>query len=304
MDNEFNIAFQAVRADFPLPDYMDTSPGNAYENIAQTVRRYLPRGSRILDFGSGPMDKTAVIQRLGYVCSACDDLNDSWHFTQRDTIQNFARQQGIDFRLIDGPLPFPSKSFDMVMMHDVLEHLHESPRNLVAALLELIRDEGFLFATVPNAANIRKRVALLRGSTNLPDFDAYFWFPRPWRGHVREYVKRDILLLGAYLGLQIKEVRTAHHMLHRVPNSVRPIYRAVTAMFPGWRDTWVLVAQKPRGWKLPTIDAKRYNDITTQVSHRPIPSIHSPNHFHTGAPPVWGRICALVDRTRLGLPRR
>ncbi len=265
MDREFEEALKAVRAQFPLAGYMDTHVG-AYESVARTVRRYLPVGSRVLDFGSGPMDKTAVIQKLGYLCSACDDLNDPWHPTRREIILKFAKEQGIDFRVVDGRLPFASQSFDMVMIHDVLEHLHDSPRDLTGALVELIRDEGFFFATMPNAGNVRKRIALLRGGTNLPDFDWYFWLPSPWRGHVREYVKHDLVLLASYLGLRIREIRTAHHMLTRVPEPARPLYRAATAVFPGWRDTWVLVAQKPTAWKLPDVEDQRLNAIRAKIT--------------------------------------
>jgi SAM-dependent methyltransferase len=175
--------------------------------------------------------------------------------------------------MADRILPFATpQSFDMVMMHDVLEHLHDSPRGLVTQLTRLIRDGGFFFVTVPNAANIRKRLSLLRGSTNLPDFEYFYWLPSPWRGHVREYVRQDVLLLATYLGLQIREVRSTHHMLARIPERARPIYRAATAVFTGWRDTWVLVAQKPAGWVAPTIEDERLKAIRARVTPRtPVP---------------------------------
>ena len=58
----------------------------------------------------------------------------------------------------------------MVMSHDVLEHLHHSPRDLLNDLCELIKPNALLFITVPNAVNIRKRIDVLRGKTNLPDY--------------------------------------------------------------------------------------------------------------------------------------
>jgi len=35
----------------------------------------------------------------------------------------------------------------------------------------------------------------------------------------------------------------------KVHKLARPIYRAVTAAFPGWRDTWSMIGAKPEGWR-------------------------------------------------------
>jgi SAM-dependent methyltransferase len=246
-------AIEAMQATFPLPDYTGRST-HAYLTVATTIVRYVPRGSSILDFGCGPGDKTAVASLLGYRCTGYDELMDEWHQRNgnRDRILEFARSQGITYVIArPGPLPFAPQSFDMVMSHDVLEHLHDSPRDLFNQLIESLRDGGYLFVTVPNAGNIRKRIDLLRGATNLPDFRCFYWMPGPWRGHVREYVRNDLVQLCTYLGLAQRELRTCHHMVQkkRWPWIIKQTYKAATLMFPDWRDSWLLVAQKPAGWR-------------------------------------------------------
>lgn len=251
MTDRVDAAIEAVRKRFPFQGYMDTQTG-ACRTVGETVQKYLPPGAAILDFGSGPCDKTAVAQELGYRCAACDDLSDDWHKAEgnKERILAFARGSGIDFRLIVGnELPFAEQEFDMLMMHDVLEHLHDSPRDLLNDLLALVKPEGWFFTTVPNAANIRKRIDLLLGKTNLPAFDGYYWYPGPWRGHVREYVRGDLIKLCQFLSLEIVELGTRHHMVHKLKPALRPIYGAVTRVFPGWRDSWVLVARKKKGWE-------------------------------------------------------
>lgn len=243
-------ARQYVSRQFPFPGYMDSS-GDSYISISNTVRKYLKQGARLLDFGSGPCDKTAVIQALGYRCSAYDDLSDDWHTSgsNREKITQFALKAGIDFRLAcEDTFPFDAESFDMVMAHHVLEHLHDSPRDLLNDLVELIKPGGYLFITVPNAANIRKRMAVMFGRTNLPSFGTYYWYPGHWRGHVREYVKDDLQKLAGYLALNVEELRSCHHMLTKLAPGVRSIYVLVCRIFPGWRDSWLLVGRKPHGW--------------------------------------------------------
>jgi SAM-dependent methyltransferase len=206
-----------------------------------------------LDFGSGPCDKTAILQLLGFDCSAYDDLQDDWHQNagNRERIMSFTRECGINFKLAtDYSLPFDKNHFDMVMMHSVIEHLHDSPRELLNNLLELTKPGGLLFITVPNAVNIRKRIAVLAGRTNLTDFEEYYWHPDPWRGHIREYVKDDLVKLAEYLNLKVLEIRGCDHMLEdRLSTLSRPVFLFLTNMFRGWKDSWLLVAKKKEGWQ-------------------------------------------------------
>jgi SAM-dependent methyltransferase len=244
---------------------------DAYRHIAETVRRHVPAGGRILDFGAGLCDKTAVVQLLGYRCVAVDDFGNPAYRAPglREQVVAFAAGVGIEVRVAGGPpWPVERESLDMVMAHDVLEHLHDSPRELLNDLLEGLRPGGCLFVTVPSAVNLRKRLAVLRGHTNLPRFDTFYWYPGPWRGHVREYTAGDLRSLAAFLGLRVLELHGAHHMLTRVPAALRPAYRAATALFPGWRDTWCLVARREAGWApRRTVDPAALDRILDHLYH-------------------------------------
>ena len=245
-------AIRSVQKIFPFHGYMDENH-EMYLTIARTVLRYIQPGARILDFGSGPGDITAVIQLLGMNCTAYDDLQDHWHNigSHRERIMSFMSELGIDFHLaIDDQLPFPKESFDMLMMHNVIEHLHDSPRDLINDLVELVRPGGFVFITVPNSVNIRKRIFVLCGRTNYQNFEYYYWYPGHWRGHVREYSRNDLIKLTKYLGLDCLELRGVHFMVERrrLPAIVKPIYYALSAGFKGWRDSWLLVVKKRAEW--------------------------------------------------------
>ena len=106
-----------VASIFPFRGYIkpdDIGIGGPYVGIADTVLRHLDSGAKILDYGCGPCDKTAVLQLLGFSCSAADDLSDSWHYMDenRQRILDFASQVGIDFKLVtDNSLPFERNQF-------------------------------------------------------------------------------------------------------------------------------------------------------------------------------------------------
>ena len=130
-----------------------------------------------------------------------------------------------------------------------MEHLHNSPRDLLNELLELCKPNGLLFITVPNAVNIRKRRDVFFGKTNHPNFHDYYWSSANWRGHIREYVKDDLVALTKYLNLEILELRGCDHMLGQLSSLWRPSYLFATKIFPGWKDSWLLVARKKQDWK-------------------------------------------------------
>ncbi len=247
-------AIQAVAEVFPFEGIVSRRQvSGTYRTVLPTILKWLKPPAKILDLGSGACDTVAILTKLGFQCAACDDLKDWWHRQtgNRDRIINFAEQAQIRFTVVDGesPLPYSEGEFDMVMLHHVLEHLHDSPRELLNDLMHTTTPQGILFITVPNAGNLRKRVDLLFGRTNLADFHLYYWWPGPWRSHVREYVRGDLVKLASYLDLEILELRACHNMLQVLPARVRPVWRVITAVCPGWRDTWLLVAKKRPDWK-------------------------------------------------------
>jgi SAM-dependent methyltransferase len=254
-DAELSRVIHEVEASLPVVEYMGTSLDDAAGFAVRRIEKYLPRGSTILDFGSGPGDAAAVLAGLGYRMSATDDLCDEWHLAgnMRDRILRFMARWKVDFFLSEQgkPWPWAQGQFDMVMSHHVLEHLIDSPRELMVSLTALVRDGGYVYISVPSAVNIRKRISLLRGQTNHPPFDKYYWSEGTWRGHRREYCRDDLVQLAACLGLNIVELQTYHYMTYQLSPVVKKVYEAVTAIVPGWRDSWYLIAQRPAGWKAP-----------------------------------------------------
>jgi SAM-dependent methyltransferase len=253
VERALDDAWEWVNAQFPFPGYIRAARKPSYVGLPRTAARWVRRPGTILDFGAGPCDKTAMFARLGFTVTAYDDLLDPWHLLgdNRQRILDFAAAAGIAYRLPEkgsAPVPFARESFDMVMLHHVLEHLHDSPRQLLTQLVDCVRPGGVLYVSVPNAANIRKRLFLLLGRTNYPPYDTYYWYPGPWRGHVREYVRNDLVLLARFLGLEVLELKSYNHFWHAVPAALRPVFKVVGAVCPGFRDSWLLVARKPAGW--------------------------------------------------------
>ena len=147
------------------------------------------------------------------------------------------------------PLPFLEDQFDVLMSHDVLEHFHSSPRVLMNKLLTCVKPGGIIATTVPNAANLRKRIHLALGKTNYNKFDYFYWYPGTWNGHVREYVKDDLIKLNNYLNLEMLELSSYSLHLDVLPKILRRPYELLTSLVPSVRDSWMLISKKPENWQ-------------------------------------------------------
>lgn len=248
---------RVLQESFPLPGYVAIDTNDIYRDLAELRYTHLDPPAHVFDFGSGALDKATLIALSGLHCVAYDDYNDPWHQDARTLgiLKAFAASNGVQIEdsfqraRSHGP-------FDLVMSNHVLEHLHDSPRRLLMDLVKALVPGGLLLITVPNAVNLRKRVDVLRGRTNHPDYEQYFRYPPPWRGHVREYVKADLSIMSQLLGLEVVELRSTHHMLARLPRRFHKSYRRLTKAAPGLRDSWWLLARKPQNWSEELVKAE------------------------------------------------
>lgn len=250
-------ACQLFRDSFPKDVLCRTQTGK-HEIIAQTIQAYVPVGGRVLDYGCGAADKAAVLSYLGFDVTAYDAYVDLWHSQPGmiESITAYCGQRGI--RHFAGEagrqrLMSLGEKYDAVMLLDVIEHVPGSPRGVLIEALSLVKDDGLLIITVPNAANLRKRIDLLRGKTNYPSFEDYFFDPDiPWRNHTREYVRDDLKNLVCWLEVKEVEIKPVDFMLFVLPAWARAPFRAATSLlWASVKDSWLVVARKPSGWVAP-----------------------------------------------------
>jgi 2-polyprenyl-3-methyl-5-hydroxy-6-metoxy-1,4-benzoquinol methylase len=249
-----------INRDFPFENYINPARKSGYLDMVKKVEKWSGTDVDVLDFGAGPCDKTALFSKVGMRVTAFDNLNDSWVLKDgnRQKILDFAKDANIEYIMPteEDPYPWNSKMYDVIMSHDVLEHFHSSPRILLNKLLECLKPGGLLITTVPNAANIRKRLHLAVGKTNYNRYDYFYWYPGPWNGHVREYVKNDLVLLNKYLKLEEVSLTSYHLQLDALPAFLRKPFVALSHLMPGARDSWMLVSRKPSDWTSQTVPSK------------------------------------------------
>ena len=238
---------------YPYPEVINDT-ADAIETLALTLRCLAPDGGHLLDIGCGAMDKTMTFQQMGYRCVGYDDFQDPWHSKKEnlDPLLAFAKEIGVEVHIEDGsnPVPWEPASFDIVTIFNVIEHLHESPRDILNFAGKYLKTGGLLLVGMPNSVNLRKRLSVLRGQSNYTPAQGFYENDGPWRGHVREYTFEETWVLVEWSGFHLVHKQTYHAMLNRrLPNPLlRAVFKGLCIPAPGFRDSILVGALKPEGW--------------------------------------------------------
>ncbi len=256
-DQTLEDIFHKLQSLFPFHGYCDRTMLEEVSVIVRELRKFLPdfEQRRLLDIGSGPMDKTAMFKFLGFQCCAADDLTDPWHQRNGNAgkIKEFAALTGIEFfhqTPNDYAIPFESESFDVVSALGVIEHLHESPRALLNTMGRFVRRDGLLVIVMPNSVNLRKRLSVVLGQTNYPSIDAFYHSAGQWRGHVREYTLSETAFICKAAGFEVLTQRTFEHLAcKKLSTPLREFYLMLTSIVPTLGSGLLVICRKPASWK-------------------------------------------------------
>ncbi len=208
---------------------------------------------------------------MGYEVTAVDDLEDPWHKMgkNRERIINFANNMGIKFFKKNLSLIEFDVHFDIVLLIDIIEHLHESPMGILNTSLTLLKEKGLLIIKTPNIAALKKRLALFFGK-NVQSADFFYWNIGPFRAHVIEYTKSDIYSVLSKQGINPIKVKIVNHatdsLIANENNSLKKLlyglYKVIVTLIPNSRDTIIIYGYKPTNWqpKKPSVsNFKKYH---------------------------------------------
>jgi 2-polyprenyl-3-methyl-5-hydroxy-6-metoxy-1,4-benzoquinol methylase len=181
--------------------------GSSHRILLELIRRHAPRGGTLLDLGAAGGELGAALReqfprRIGFEFEL-DRIGQLRRHFDHAVIADLDRVS----RLPGG--------MSTIVLADVLEHLRNSP-----AVLRMVRssltDDGLLFLSVPNIANITVRLGLLFGI-----------FEYRERGildntHLRFYTRRTIVREVEEAGFEILAVRGSSVPVRLIVGNVLP----------------------------------------------------------------------------------
>ncbi|MCJ7700012.1 MAG: class I SAM-dependent methyltransferase [Anaerolineales bacterium] len=159
---------------------------------------------RVLENGCGVgMYVQKLSTRAGSVIGLEYDFERSLEARQRSTQITNAAGEG---------LPFEEGSFDLVLSHEVIEHVQDD-RAALAEMVRVLKPGGRVVIFSPNRGYpFETHGVYWRGQYKFGNIPLVNWLPRSWRDklapHVRVYTRRDMGLLFANLPVSFIEKTT------------------------------------------------------------------------------------------------
>ena len=139
-----------------------------------------------------------------------------------------ARQRGEHILNATGEnLPFPDNSFDIILSHEVIEHIHDD-KQAISEIVRALRTGGRLILFCPNRGYpFETHGIFLRGRYRFGNIPIVNYLPHWWRDklapHVRVYTKRDLNRL-----FENKPVRIVSRTI------IFGAYDNIIARWPNW----------------------------------------------------------------------
>ncbi len=213
------VPFRQLYAEKLLPIFQQYKPliqldkRNEFYLEIMTEHGVLGPGKHLVDLGAGLSVLGPVCKAYGMNVTLIDDFGGGGGVEHGNPdsgvplLEVFEKRLGLNIvraNFLESALPLPDSSVEVVTCFHSLEHWHHSPKRLFKEIVRILKPNGVVIIATPNAVNIRKRVFVLLGKTNLPTLKEWYEDGDPrFRGHVREPVIADLQNLMRWNGLQV-----------------------------------------------------------------------------------------------------
>jgi SAM-dependent methyltransferase len=168
---------------------------------------------KVLEIGSYLGVVSIGLSRLGFDVTAADlpifmsnlNLNAKYNKNHIDSI-------AIDLK---DPLTLKDNSFNCIVLCETLEHLNFNPIPVLTEIRRVLKEDGFLYLSVPNISRLENRIKLLFGKPINNSIDEYFSQLDPTCNfsvglHWREYTKMELINLLDRIGFKFER----HYYFH------------------------------------------------------------------------------------------
>lgn len=132
---------------------------------------------------------------------------------------------------------FEGQNFDGIIFTEVLEHLFYRDDFIMRNLWKLLKENGYLFFSIPNVAALGKIVSLLFGRNPYMSKSEQIEGVYGGYGHIREYSLSEAMNLCKSVGLKVKRIYGL--------NDYKSLFDKVARSLPKiYAETIMIVAQK------------------------------------------------------------
>jgi SAM-dependent methyltransferase len=201
-------------------------------HAAAALAESVPRGRRVLDYGSYFGNVALMLQSMGYRVDAVDAYGAyGGAFSSNRRLLEAADVRVLDFADVGVELnAIADRSYDAVVCLGVIEHIPHSPKTFLESLDRVLTTGGTLILDTPNHAYLYQRRRLARGESLMAPIETQFHSPIPFEGHHREYTPDEMV----WMLRQIGHVDLAVEMFNY------SVYGMTTLTGDNLRDQWTM----------------------------------------------------------------
>ncbi|KKU92324.1 MAG: Methyltransferase type 11 [Microgenomates group bacterium GW2011_GWA1_48_10] len=220
---------------------------NRYRFILEQIAKLnLPPAAKILDIGCFPLHLFKALELAGYEVFGVS--------SKHEPVKN---ARVVSLNIEKDKMPFANDFFDLGLFSEVMEHLLYSPLVYLEKLRKVLKPDGYLLLTTPNAIHLKHRLELLVGkSPHFPLFQLYestadndYIYHR----HNREYTLPEIREIVRKAGFDIQSAtsfnayspfREKLHPEGRAAKIIKGMVFLSTVAVGSFRDSIYILAQK------------------------------------------------------------
>jgi SAM-dependent methyltransferase len=238
------LVARSARRDPPVPQFRSLAGARQYRTLYALVRREIPAGARVLDWGTGVGHFSYFLARAGYRATgySIEGVSEAaWLGEPFERWVTGSKQDPVH-------LPFADGEFDAAASIGVLEHVRETGGDERASLAELarvLRPGGtFVCAHFPNRTSWIDWMAARAGKHH-HEF-------RYTRGDIERLTRESGLRLAGAGRYGLLPRNSAHALLGPLANTVAganawdALDATLGALLRPLSQNWWFVARKPR----------------------------------------------------------
>lgn len=205
----------------------------------------LPPNAKILDTGCFPPHIFHALENLGF---------EVWGIASEH--EPVKIKKAVSVNIETDKIPLRESYFDLILLSEVIEHLVVSPKIYFPKLKKLLKGNGVILITTPNAAHLKNRIKLLLGrstsfgidqlyETGWGDGSIYYRHNREFAGsELKQIVKDQKLKIKDHGYFSAYTPFRKNLSRGRIDVAVRLAGFLITIIYPGLKDSqYILVAK-------------------------------------------------------------
>jgi len=186
----------------------------------------VPKQGKLLEIGSYPFIITKELIKRGYDVSGID-MN---HTKQTIGVCNC--------NIETQSFPFQDKTFDIILMMEVIEHLGIDPINAIKESWRVLKDDGIFVITTPNILRLQNLKSIICRGKQLATLRSLIQKEKiGYMGHIREYTKKELKEILSYCGFKNFE-----SCMYEGSNN--KLTKCIVTVFPSYATTIMFTCKK------------------------------------------------------------